>query len=41
MDEVDAVFFGDGHDALDIEIGADWSFSFADAVGLIRFKSVH
>ena len=41
MDEIHAVFFGDGHDALDIEIGADWSFSFADAVGLIRFKSVH
>ncbi len=40
MDGIDALFLGQGDDALDIEVGFDRAFAFADEVGFVGLEAV-
>ena len=40
MDGVDVVFFGDGDDAIDVEVGGDGSFVATDEEGFVGFEAV-
>jgi hypothetical protein len=40
VDEIDAFFFGEGYDSIDVKIGLDWAEAFADEIGFVGLEAV-